>query len=206
MLVSIASVEHIQYAHSICETIKQSASVRGTGIAERTPDYVISKILSGNAVIALDENQFAGFCYIETWDQADYVVHSGLIVHPKYRNQGLAFKIKQRIFNLSKEKYPKAKIFGITTGLPVMKINTALGYKPVTFSKLTADSQFWDGCSTCKNYQILQEKNRSMCLCTAMLYDPLDTAVSEERLIKYSVWQRLKRIKGRLLIKVLLKK
>lgn len=172
MLVTIANRKHVKYASIICETIQQSALVRGTGIAERTTEYIISKMELGDAVIAVFQNEFAGFCYIETWENTNYVVHSGLIVHPKFRGQGLALKIKERLFNHSRQKYPQAKIFGITTGLAVMKINSVLGYKPVTFSSLTNDSKFWDGCKTCKNYHILQSKNRQMCLCTAMLYTP----------------------------------
>ncbi|MDA0844159.1 MAG: GNAT family N-acetyltransferase, partial [Bacteroidetes bacterium] len=62
-------------------------------------------------------------------------------------------------------------IFGITTGSAVMKINYQLGYQPVTFSELTDDPKFWDGCQTCLNYDILTRTNRKMCLCTGMLYD-----------------------------------
>ncbi|MFL2636571.1 MAG: GNAT family N-acetyltransferase, partial [Flavobacteriaceae bacterium] len=81
-------------------------------------------------------------------------------------------KIKKLTFEHSIKKYPNAKIFGITTGLPVMKINYSLGYKPVTFSELTDDEEFWKGCQTCKNYDVLNRTNKEMCLCTGMLYDP----------------------------------
>ena len=127
MKVVIANESHVKYAQLICDTIEESAKVRGTGIAQRTPEYITKKIVNGNAVIAIHEDQFAGFCYIELWDNLKFVVNSGLIVHPDYRNQGLAKKIKQKILEHSKEKYPEAKIFGITTGLAVMKINYDLG-------------------------------------------------------------------------------
>ncbi len=201
MLVSIAGTEHTVYANVICETIQQSALVRGTGIAIRTPEYILTKIISGNAVIAIDDGQFAGFCYIETWDHGEYVVHSGLIVHPIYRYQGLALRLKQSIFMHSRQKYPKAKIFGITTGLAVMKINSSLGYQPVTFSSLTTDSEFWDGCSSCKNYAILQSNDRSMCLCTGMLYDPSDIKNNKLYTLKTAVWMRLQAIKKKVFIK-----
>ena len=84
----------------------------------------------------------------------------------------MAKKIKKKTFEYSKEKYPNTKIFGITTGLAVMKINYGLGYEPVTFSELTDDKEFWKGCQTCKNYDILQRTRRKMCLCTGMLYNP----------------------------------
>ncbi len=172
MEIQVAKRIHVKYAKTISETITTSAQVRGTGIARRTPEYIQQKIENGNAIIALDGETFAGFCYIEAWGHGKYVAHSGLIVAPEYRGGGLAKNIKTQIFNYSKKKYPDAKIFGITTGLPVMKINYDLGYRPVTFSELTDDPDFWKGCQTCKNYDVLTRTNRTMCLCTGMLYDP----------------------------------
>ena len=167
-----AKAEHIIYAKQISLCIDESAKVRGTGIARRTPEYLATKIENGNAVIALDENQFAGFCYIEVWGHGKYVAHSGLIVAPEFRGRGLAKKIKKEVFNISLEQYPKAKIFGITTGQAVMKINYELGYKPVHFSELTDDPEFWKGCQTCKNFDILTRTERKLCLWTGMLHDP----------------------------------
>ena len=172
MEIQVAKRIHVKYASIISETISSSAQVRGTGIARRTPEYIQKKIESGDAIIALDGETFAGFCYIEAWGHEKYVAHSGLIVAPVYRGIRLAKKIKTQIFAYTKEKYPNAKIFGITTGLQVMKINYDLGYKPVTFSQLTDDPSFWKGCQTCKNYDVLTRTNQTMCLCTGMLYDP----------------------------------
>jgi GNAT superfamily N-acetyltransferase len=190
---------HNKYADAICKTIEDSAKDRGTGIAKRSPEYIVSKIESGNAVIALERDKFAGFCYIETWSNKTYVVHSGLIVHPDFRKLGLAKKIKKKIFEHSKVKFPNAKIFGITTGLAVMKINADLGYKPVTFSELTDDDAFWNGCKACRNYDILERNDRKMCLCTGMLHDP--KAVKEERTFDKKVLTRLKKIKQALFLK-----
>ncbi|MGY6648955.1 GNAT family N-acetyltransferase [Wenyingzhuangia sp. IMCC45574] len=194
MKILSANTKHLKYAQDICDTIESSAQVRGTGIAKRTPEYIKNKLESGNAVIALDDGKFAGFCYIETWENKSYVVHSGLIVHPDYRNQGLAKKIKTKVFNHSKEKYPNAKVFGITTGLAVMKINSDLGYKPVTFSEITQDDAFWNGCKSCKNYDILMRNERKMCLCTGMLYDPnaKTTQTGEEGSLFRKKFERLK--------------
>ncbi len=172
MEITVASLKHIKHCEIISKTISSSAKVRGTGIALRSPDYIRKKIENNNAIIAVDKNKFAGFCYIEKWGHGKYVAHSGLIVDPSFRGQGLAKKIKKLTFEHSIKKYPNAKIFGITTGLPVMKINYSLGYKPVTFSELTDDEEFWKGCQTCKNYDVLNRTNKEMCLCTGMLYDP----------------------------------
>jgi GNAT superfamily N-acetyltransferase len=154
---------------------------------------------NGNAVIALEEGVFAGFCYIEVWGHGKYVAHSGLIVAPEFRGKGLAKKIKKEVFELSLEKYPKAKVFGITTGMAVMKINSHLGYKPVHFSELTDDPEFWKGCQTCKNYDVLTRTERKMCLCTGMLYDPEDKSATKK--INDKVVRRLKQIKESLLLK-----
>lgn len=201
MKVVIANISHIKYAELICETIKESAKVRGTGIAERTPEYISKKISTGDAVIAIENDQFAGFCYIETWDNKSFVVNSGLIVHPNFRNQGLAKTIKKKILEYSQEKYPEAKIFGITTGLAVLKINYELGYQPVTFSELTTDEAFWNGCKTCKNYDVLMRTDKKMCLCTGMLFDPRQKKNTKEHKYNSKTLSRLKRIKQALFLK-----
>ncbi|MEW7279171.1 GNAT family N-acetyltransferase [Aquimarina sp. 2201CG1-2-11] len=193
MKIVIADQSHVIYAEIICETIAKAAQIRGTGIAKRKPEYITAKIKKGNAVIALDGKKFAGFCYIETWSHGKFVANSGLIVHPNYRGKGLAKKIKKKVFEHSRKKFPKAKIFSITTGLAVMKLNSDLGYKPVTFSELTKDQSFWNGCQTCKNYDVLQRTKQSMCLCTGMLYDPNSIASSKK--IKPNVFERLKEMK-----------
>lgn len=173
--VELATDAHLDFAREICAEMEQSAKARGTGIAKRTPNYVQQKIHEGKAVIALsNRGEWAGFCYIETWSHGEYVANSGLIVAPQFRKHGLATRIKNKIFELSRTKYPNAKIFGLTTGLAVMKINSDLGYEPVTYSELTNDEAFWKGCENCVNFEILQAKKRQNCLCTAMLYDPLE--------------------------------
>lgn len=200
MEVVIANISHLKYAEIICETIAASAAVRGTGIARRTPEYISKKMENGNAVIALNGEIFAGFCYIELWGHGKYVANSGLIVHPDYRGDGLAKKIKHKVFKHSRTKFPDAKVFSITTGLAVMKMNTDLGYKPVPFSELTDDPSFWDGCQTCKNYDVLTRTNRKMCLCTGMLYNPKAKIVNPIK-IKAKVFNRLKRIKEAMFLK-----
>jgi hypothetical protein len=171
--ILIADVSHIGFAGQICQEMKTSSAQRGTGIAQRPVAYIREKIIEGKAVIALGaDGSWAGFCYIETWQSGEYVANSGLIVAPEFRNAGIARLIKHKIFELSQARYPKAKLFGLTTGLAVMKINSSLGYEPVTYSELTNEVQFWNGCQSCVNYPILQSKAFKNCLCTAMLFDP----------------------------------
>lgn len=180
-----ATEQHIQYAQQICDEMEESAKARGTGIARRSPEYVAQKMREGKAVIALrNDGVWAGFCYIETWSHNKFVANSGLIVSPQFRNFGLAKSIKYRVFELSREKFPDAKIFGLTTGLAVMKINSELGYEPVTYSELTQDEEFWKGCQSCVNYDILMSKERKNCMCTAMLWDPVEKAKEIEEKMK----------------------
>jgi hypothetical protein len=183
--IQVASAQHVDYAAQICDEMAESAKARGTGIAQRSPEYVANKMLEGKAVIALHRNgTWAGFCYIETWSHGDFVANSGLIVNPEFRKVGLAKAIKEKIFELSRQKYPDAKIFGLTTGLAVMKINSDLGYEPVTYSELTQDEAFWQGCKSCVNYDILTAKGRKNCMCTAMLFDPEEKKKQSEDKMK----------------------
>jgi len=204
--VIVANESHLSFAQIICDEMAASAKARGTGIAKRSPEYIQQKMREGKAVIAFNQDGiWAGFCYIETWSHGEYVANSGLIVAPSFRKGGLAKAIKKKIFELSRQTFPESKIFGLTTGLAVMKINSDLGYEPVTYSELTQDEAFWAGCKSCVNYDILMSKERKNCLCTAMLYDPKDHYEPEETKEffeeKKSVFERLLRIKQWKLLK-----
>lgn len=183
--VRTATAADAHYAELITEEMAESAKARGTGIAKRSPDYVKLKMEEGKAVIALtNDGRWVGFCYIESWEHEKFVANSGLIVSPEFRKSGVAREIKRKVFALSRQKYPNAKIFGLTTGLAVMKINSELGYEPVTYSELTTDEQFWKGCQSCINYEILMSKGRKNCMCTAMLYDPAEVAKKQVEVVQ----------------------
>ena len=208
IIVRVATSADTKYASIITDEIAASAQVRGTGIAKRSPEYVAKKMEEDKAVIAhTPEGDWVGFCYIEAWGHDQFVANSGLIVAPSYRKSGIAKQIKKRIFDLSREKYPAAKIFGLTTGLAVMKINSDLGYEPVTYSELTDDEEFWAGCKSCVNYDILMSKERKNCMCTAMLYDPTDHYEPEETKEEFKkhskLYERFMRIKQSRLLKFL---
>lgn len=191
--VLVATEEHLKYVDIVNDAIEMASKERGTGIARRTYEYIAKKMSEGKAIIALENGEtFAGFCYVETWGDKSFVANSGLIVSKDFRGIGLATEIKRKAFNLSRTKFPDAKIFGLTTGLAVMKINHELGYRPVTFSELTADEDFWKGCQSCVNYDILQRTGKSKCLCTGMLYDP---AWEKDKKVEKKSWA----IKGTLL-------
>lgn len=187
IIVRIADSGDTVYATTITDEMASSAKARGTGIAKRSPDYVSQKIQEGKAVIAVTEDgEWVGFCYIEAWQHGQFVANSGLIVAPAFRKTGIAKKIKHTIFQLSRDKYPNSKLFGLTTGLAVMKINSELGYEPVTYSELTDDEEFWAGCKSCVNYDILMSKDRKNCMCTAMLYEPKQNTHNQEVITELS--------------------
>ena len=170
-IVREAQASDAKYAQYICNLIYESALKRGTGIAKRSPEYIAAKIFGGKAIVAMDGDRLVGFSYIESWGHDEFVATSGLIVDPEYRGRGLAERIKRQTFDLARRMFPKAKLFSITTSLPVMKLNTKLGYVPVTFSELTDDEEFWAGCKGCVNYDILQRNNNVRCICTGMLWE-----------------------------------
>lgn len=170
--VRIANIDDKKYAYIICKEIEDSAKVRGTGISKRDPEYIKKKMVDGFSVIAFFNGNLAGFSYFEIFEKKKFLSNSGLIVFPKYRLHGLAKMIKLEIFKLSKNKFPKSKIFSITTSPAVIKINTDLGFNPVLFSDLTKSKKFWKGCKSCTNYDILIRNKKKMCLCTGLLYDP----------------------------------
>ena len=187
--VLVAGPEHEVYVDTILDTIAEAAKVRGTGIAKRTHEYVAKKMQEAKAVIALNkaDRRFAGFSYIETWGNKQYVTTSGLIVHPDFRGLGLAKRIKDMTFTLARTRWPHAKIFSLTSGAAVMKMNTELGYKPVTFAELTDDESFWQGCEGCINVDVLHRTDRKYCICTGMLFDPteqLPAKIPDEVLVR----------------------
>jgi len=206
IIIRVANSGDTQYAETITREMEESAKARGTGIAKRSPEYIADKMNEGKSVIALSKDgSWVGFCYIETWSHGAFVANSGLIVSPAYRKGGVAKSIKEKVFQLSRQLFPDAKIFGLTTGLAVMKINSDLGYEPVTYSELTQDEEFWAGCKSCVNFDILTSKERKNCMCTAMLYDPKDhyepaetkqyfeeNKKGFERLLRFKEWKLVK--------------
>jgi GNAT superfamily N-acetyltransferase len=207
-IVQVASENHLRLAETICREMEQSAKARGTGIAKRSPIYVMEKMLEGKAIIATTmSGDWVGFCYIETWEHGKFVANSGLIVHPDHRKSGIATRIKAKAFELSRTRYPDAKIIGITTSLAVMKINSDLGYQPVTLNELPGDDAFWKGCQTCANFDILTRTNRKHCLCTGMLYDPEEHKQDEKKdkwnfLKESKLYERWMRIKEGILLRL----
>ena len=191
--VLVADESHEKYVDTILQTIADAAKDRGTGIAKRTHEYLTTKMKEAKAVIALVGDSFAGFSYIETWGNKKYVTTSGLIVHPDFRHLGIAKRIKDMTFTLARMRWPHAKIFSLTSGKAVMKMNTALGYQPVTFDDLTDDEAFWCGCEGCVNYPVLKERNRKFCICTAMLFDPEEHLPAK---IPQAVLDRIARLEG----------
>ncbi len=195
-IVQLATENHLPYAEQICLEMENSAKARGTGIAKRSPEYLRKKMQEGKSIIATTKSgEWVGFCYIETWDHGKFVANSGLIVHPDYRKSGMATAIKSKAFDLSRSKYPNAKIIGLTTSMAVMKINSELGYIPVPFSELPKEDDFWKGCSSCVNFDILNRTNRAHCLCTGMKFDPEEASGLSKEGKKLEFWDFLRESK-----------
>ena len=173
-IIKTAGPNEAEFADEICREMEASAKARGTGIARRSVDYVRSKMSKGDAFVALERDQLriAGFCYIEMWGHGRYIANSGLLIFPEFRGYGIGRSLKEYAFEQSRERFPDAKLFGLTTSSAVMHINSELGYRPVVYADLTDDEEFWKGCTSCVNYQTLESKQRKNCFCTAMLYDP----------------------------------
>lgn len=185
IFVRSATAEDMQYANEIIAETESSAIVRGSGIAKRSTLLIKQKIAEGKAIIAVTSSkEWVGFSYIDSWENEKFVSNSGLIVAPKFRNSGVAKSIKQRIFQLSRRMYPNSKIFSITSGTAIMRLNAQLGFLPVGFEQITQDTSFWEGCKSCINYDVLERKHRCNCLCTAMLFDPSQTITETVTLSK----------------------
>jgi predicted N-acetyltransferase YhbS len=173
IIIRSAIPSDVVFADQIIHEMESSAIVRGSGISKRSAAAIIEKIDAGKAIVAVTESgEWVGFSYIETWDNEKFVSNSGLIVSRDHRNQGVASLIKTQIFELSRSRYPLAKVFSITSGSAIMKLNTRLGFEAVTYAEIAQEPTFWDGCKSCVNYNVLQSKNRCNCLCTAMMFDP----------------------------------
>ncbi len=176
-----ATKEHLKYAQDVVDAIDAAAADGKSGLARRTVKYINDKISGGKGVIALKrtvedgrviKEEFAGFCYIESWEYSLYVANSGLIVKSEFRGSGLARTIKQAACELSMKKFPGAKIFGLTTSPAVRKINESLGYKVVPYGKITKDINFWKGCVSCAHFKTLCDNGFENCLCIGMVLDP----------------------------------
>ncbi len=175
-IIRSTTAEHTVFAADIAALLEDSARKRGIGIAKRSPDYIADKMREGKAIIAFHKSgRLAGFTYIETWANKQYVANSGLIIVPEFRGQKLGKALKMASFTHSRRNFPNAKIFSITTSPVVMKMNTDLGFIPVPLYQLTEDPTFWEGCRSCRNYSILESNQFKHCLCTGLLYDPHDT-------------------------------
>ncbi|MET0638031.1 MAG: N-acetyltransferase [Chitinophagaceae bacterium] len=182
IIVREATPEDAVYASQICDEMFTSAIIRGSGISKRSPESIVRKMEEGKAVIALTaKGEWVGFSYLEVWAGGEFVSNSGLIVAPAFRGNGVASRIKKTVFGLSRKLYPEAKVFSITTGLAIMKMNSALGFEPVTYSEIPREEKFWEGCKSCINYNVLLGKKCANCLCTAMLYTPAIPKVRKDK-------------------------
>ena len=169
LFTMVATEQHIPFVAEIVDLINKSAIARGTGRGKRDPQEIIEKIKKGQSIIAFDDkDNLVGFCYVEAYENGKFFANSALIVSPNYRGLGYSRNIKVAAFELGRSLFPKAIPITITTSAAVMKLNSELGYVPVTFEEITKDPAYWAGCKSCVNYSLLEANNRKHCLCTAM--------------------------------------
>ncbi|MFH6988639.1 GNAT family N-acetyltransferase [Flavobacterium collinsii] len=181
-IIEKARCSHTYWIKEICEATLLAAKARGIGISECAPELLEAQMKKGDAVIAFtSDGRWAGFSFINSWENESYVSNSGLVVAPEFKHTELAKKIKIKIFELSREKYPNARIFSLTSDLSVVKMYHELGFKQVSSSELTSKEVFWKSCKSCVNCPVLMNRERKNCLCTAMIYDSKhDTAVVDQ--------------------------
>jgi len=173
-----AQEQDIVHAAIIAFYIEQAGEDIATGICKREISFIITKIQSGDAIMAFtSDGAWAGFCYLQQWNDG-YVSSCGLVVHPLHRRNNIARYIKQEVMELAKEKYPGADYFSLTTAKAVMKLNTDLGYETVTYSEVSRDEAFWSACKTCVNHNILLRNNQQKCLCTAMRFQSFNKLIN----------------------------
>lgn len=173
-IVRTAASDDYRYAAEIMDEMAGSAARRGTGIDVRPPEYALEKMENDLAVIAVNSqnNEWAGFCYIETWKHERYAANSGLIVSPKYRGMGISKEIKIKLFEHCRMKFPFAKLFSLTASPAVIHINKALGYKTVSYSDLLNDELFLTGCNSWVDYIDLMSNKRPGLDYQAMVFEP----------------------------------
>lgn len=179
-LLSVSNENHTPFAREIELLFEQVTNEKSIGINLKKGQYIGEKIIKGDAIIATKQGRLAGFCYLRNRNNDDYVSISGIVVVPQFRRLGLAKMMIEEIFQVARKKYPKAKLFSLTTSPEVMRINSIHGYKTVNYSKLSTSNKFWAECSDCLNYNFLQKNNNTRCLCSAMLFNPFNFNIEDE--------------------------
>ena len=169
-----ATAADAKYAEAASALIAEAA--RTHDIAEREVAFLIEKIESGKAAVALrsrpgQPDELIGFGYFSAWQDGAFVSHSGLVVRPDLRGHKLGRRLKTALFEGSRAKYPNATTMSLTTSPQVKAMNLSLGFEVVPFEEMTTDEAFWDGCKTCRNYAEMQAKG-IRCCCEAMILRP----------------------------------
>lgn len=171
IIVRLAHAQDHGFVQNIITEIEKASKIKGTGICKRDPALIIQKITEGNAVIAVTRSgTWVGFCYIQAHDDGRFVSSCALVVSPCFRKLRVATRIKKHVLALAKNKYPAAKIFGLTTSPAVMQINKELQYEEVSYDAITQSDSFWQSCRSCENYHTLLTNEGKKCLCKAMMY------------------------------------
>ncbi len=176
--VRIATKKDYCYAEIISKELNTSAANRGVQIKNRTPKYILDKMETGLAIVAINSEteEWIGFSTLEVWEHEQFVANTGLIIAPKYRGHGFSMLIKSKLFELSRQKYPKAKIFSLTGNPNIIQINQTLGFTTVPFSTILNDNLFLTGCNSWVNYSEIMRHSSGH---VAMVYAPIAESQKE---------------------------
>jgi hypothetical protein len=114
MEIEISSCEHLMYVSEIQQEMYDSAQRRGTGIAKRSIEYLSKRFQKAMLWWPLKRvGRFLLYRNLVAWEVC---CQFGTDCFSRIQN-GEWHSIKHKVFQLSREKYPNAKIFGLTTGL-----------------------------------------------------------------------------------------
>ena len=145
--------EDAHHAERIARLIRDAAKTHS--IAERSEDLLREKVVGGLAAIALYQEVVVGFGYLAPWG-GNVLSHSGIVVDPDHRNQGLFRKIKSILLEIGDTTFPTADVISLTQSEAVSQVNLSLGYVHTPLAGLTSDEGFWDGCRGCHQYDSAQ--------------------------------------------------
>jgi len=169
IVVRVAGAEDAGFAEAASVLIADAALE--FDVAKRSPRLLREKIVGGQAVLALEDDELVGFAFWSTWQNGRFVSHSGLVVRPDRRGRALGRRLKWELTAASRRRHPDAALMSLTSSRAVRAMNRALGFVQVPLDHLTLDPAFWRGCEACRNHAELGA-HPDHCRCVGMILRP----------------------------------
>ena len=169
--VRISRPADVAYVERIQSLIAEAAE-SGAIIAERSAEYLEQAIRARHAVVVLRGDLLVGFATAHAWQDETFVSHSAMVVAPAFRGRGLARRIKKKLIDLSRRRWPDAAILSLTLSPAVERLNKSFKFDAVPYCDLTTDAGFWKGCEGCIHYGHLKRNQYQDCHCWAGLLLP----------------------------------